>query len=346
MRRILVLALIALLAVGVIGLAQAGTKEHPYRLILVPSTDIAVIAATGPVIAAALTEITGLEIEAFMTPDTAAAISEYSTAEGDVFGFLSTAAYLAAVTETHEVTGEYCTFPLISTRNGYIGYWAGYYVRRDSGITSFADLEGKVWGYAGATSTSGFKVPSAELQLAGITLGGTLETGSHDASLVALYNGDVDFITSYFSPPQAPVVLRQMGFRWEEGDDPELGIWNSAPALEWGETEGRITGPLAWYVKDLREGALLKGTYPDVIEAITIVSLSSVIPNDGVSFVPGFPEEHKAAIVAAIKQYIATPEGNEVFRDPGFYAWDGVQDTTDAIYNVYRMAKGIPVPER
>ena len=345
MRRFLALTLIAVLALSVIALA-AGTKDHPYRLILVPSTDVAVVTATGPVIAEALTRITGLEIEAFTTPDTAAAISEYSTAEGDVFGFLSTTTYLDAFVETLATTGQHLDFPLISTRNGYIGYWAGYYVRRDSGITSFADLEGKIWGYAYPGSTSGFKVPNAELGNAGITLGGTLETGSHDASLVALYYGDVDFITAYYSPPQAPIVLRQMGLRWEFGDNLELGIWNNTPALEWGEVEGRITGDLAWYVKDLREGALLNNTFPDdIVEAVTIVSLSSVIPNDGVSFVPGFPEADKAAIVAAIKSFITSPEGNALFRNPGFYAWDGLQDTTDAIYNVYRQAKGYDVPE-
>ena len=345
MRRFLALTLIAVLGLSVIVFA-AGTKDDPYRLILVPSTDVAVVDDTGHAIAEALTRITGLEIEALTTPDIPAAISEYSTAAGDVFGFLSTAAYLDAVVETYATTGEYCDFPLISVRNGYIGYWTGYYVRRDSGIASFSDLEGKVWGYPYPGSTSGFKVPNAELTNAGITVGGTLETGSHNASLVALYNGDVDFITSFFSPPQAPVVLRQMGFQWEPGDDLELGIWNSSPAETWGETEGRITGDLAWYVKDVREAFLLDGTYPDVVEKITLVALSSVIPNDGVSFVPGFPEADKAAIVAAIKSFILTAEGNALFSNPSFYAWDGVQDTTDAIYDVYRQAKGYAVPER
>jgi phosphonate transport system substrate-binding protein len=345
MRRVLALTLIAVLALGVIGFSQ-GTKDHPYRLILVPSTDVAVVESTGDAIAAALTRITGLEIQAYTTPDLPAAISEYSTAEGDVFGFLSTAAYLDAVVETYDVTGEYCDFPLISVRNGYIGYWTGYYVRRDSGIETFADLEGKTWGYPYPGSTSGFKVPNAELANAGITVGGTLETGSHNASLVALYNGDVDFITAFFSPPQAPIVLRQLGLKWEPGMDLELGIWNSTPADTWGETAGRITGPLAWYVKDVREAFLLDGTYPDVVEKITILALSSVIPNDGVSFVPGFPEADKATIVAAIKSYIKTAEGNALFSNPSFYAWDDVQDTTDAIYDVYRQAKGYPVPER
>ena len=345
MRRILAMALVAILGLSVIVFA-AGTKADPYRLILVPSTDVAVVANTGDAIAEALTKITGLEIQAFMTPDIPAAISEYSTASGDVFGFLSTAAYLDAVVETYAVTGEYCDFPLISTRNGYIGYWTGYYVLRDSGIASFADLEGKVWGYPYPGSTSGFRVPNAELTIAGITVGGTLETGSHNASLVALYNGDVDFITSFFSPPQAPIALRQLGLRWEPGMDLELGIWNSTPAETWGETAGRITGDLAWYVKDVREAFLLDGTYPDVVEKIGLLTLSSVIPNDGVSFVPGFPAADKAAIVAAIKSFIASPEGNALFRNPSFYAWDGVQDTTDAIYDVYRVARGYEVPQR
>jgi ABC-type phosphate/phosphonate transport system substrate-binding protein len=346
MRRILALALIAVLALSVIGFAQAGTKANPYRLILVPSTDVAVVASTGDAIAEALTRITGLEIQAFMTPDIPAAISEYSSAEGDVFGFLSTAAYLDAFVETLAVTGKQCDFPLISVRNGYIGYWTGYYVRRDSGINTFADLNGKVWGYPYPGSTSGFKVPNAELTNAGITVGGTVETGSHNASLVALYNGDVDFITAFFSPPQAPVVLRQLGLKWEMGMDPELGIWNSVPADTHGETVGRITGDLAWYVKDVREAFLLDGTYPDVVEKISIVSLSSVIPNDGVSFVPDFPAADKAAIVAAIKSFIATPAGYALFSNASFYAWDNVQDTTDAIYDVYRQAKGYAVPER
>ena len=278
MRRWLVLALVAALGLGVI-VSAAGTKAHPYRLILVPSTDVAVVASTGDAIAAALTRITGLEIQAFMTPDIPAAISEYSTAEGDVFGFLSTAAYLDAVVETYAVTGKYCEFPLISVRNGYIGYWTGYYVRRDSGDRDVCRISKERYGgYPYPGSTSGFKVPNAELANAGITVGGTLETGSHNASLVALYNGDVDFITAFFSPPQAPAVLRQMGFQWEPGMDLELGIWNSSPADTWGETVGRITGDLAWYVKDVREAFLLDGTYPDVVEKIGIIALSSVIP--------------------------------------------------------------------
>ena len=55
MRRLLTLTLVAVLALGVVALG-AGTKDDPYRLILVPSTDVAVVASTGDAIAAALTK--------------------------------------------------------------------------------------------------------------------------------------------------------------------------------------------------------------------------------------------------------------------------------------------------
>ena len=345
MRKVLALTLMAILAISVIGFA-AGTKDHPYRLILVPSTDVEAVARIGDEIAAALTRITGLEIEAFMTPDIPAAISEYSTAEADVFGFLSTAAYLDAFVETLAVTGEQLDLTLISVRNGYIGYWTGYYVNRDSGYTSLYDLEGKTWGYPYPGSTSGFRMPNAQLAYLGITPGPGLETGSHDASMIALYNGDVDFITGFWSPPQAPIVLRQMGFQWNPGDPLELGIWNDSPVVEWGEALGRITGDLAWYVKDLRQAFLQDGSMPDIIEKIMVLALSDVIPNDGVSFVPGFPEDHKALITQAIIDFVPTPEGKATFGDPNFYEWDDVQSTTDAVYDPFRRARGYEVPER
>jgi len=44
MRRMVVLALVAVLALGIVGLAQElGTKDRPIRLILVPSTNVEVV---------------------------------------------------------------------------------------------------------------------------------------------------------------------------------------------------------------------------------------------------------------------------------------------------------------
>lgn len=353
MRRLLALTLVAVLAIGVIGLAQAGTKDNPYQLIFVPSTDPAVVQSIGDDIAAALTRLTGLEIEAFMVLDDAVAVSEYANANGDVFGFLNTVLYLDAFEETLAVSGEHLDLGLISTRNGYAGYWAAYYVRREDGYTSLQDLDGKVWAYSKPTSTSGFSMPNVTLNNLGIVPGGTLPTGSHNASMVALYNGDADFCTGYYSPPKAPAVLRQMGFRWQPSDPVELGIWNDNPDVTWGETAGLITGPLAWYCQDLRQpfipeiAAAEGGTALDgVLEKIGIVALSDIIPNDGCSFVPGFPEEHKALIIQAIKDFIVTPEGKATFGNANFYEWDNVIDATDMDYDNFRKARGYDVPVR
>jgi phosphonate transport system substrate-binding protein len=352
MRRLLVLSLIAVFAVSAIGLAQ-GTKDHPYKLVFVPSTDPAVVSSIGDQIAAALTQITGLEIEAYMVLDDAVAVSEFANAEGDVFGFPNTVLYLDAFEETLAVTGQHLDLRLLSVRNLYTGYWAAYYVRRADGYTSLEDLNGKIWGYSKPTSTSGYQMPKVTLDNLGVVPSDTVATQSHNASMVALYNGDVDFCTGYFSPPKAPAVLRQMGFYWQPGDPLELGIWNSNPDTTWGETAGVMTGPLAWYCQDLRQPFLPNvvaaeggSAYPDILEKITVLALSDIIPNDGCSFVPGFPEADKELIVQAIKDFITTPEGVATFGNASFYEWDDVVDATDRDYDNMRKVLGYPIPVR
>lgn len=351
MRRVLALTLIAILALSVV-LFGAGTKDHPYRLILVPSTNLEAIPRIGDEIAEKLTEITGLEIEAFMTADTASAVSEFATAEADVFGFPSTKVYLQAFEETYTVTGEYLDLALVCLRNGYAGYWAGFYVLRDSGLKTVQDLDGKLWGFPYPGSTSGWAVPVVKMEREGITPIPAVDAGlgSHELGMIALYKGEVDFITGFWSPPKAPPTLRQLGIQWNEGDPLELGIWNDNPDTYWGEEAGRIEGELAWYVKDLRETFLLGleaqefGYYPDIVEKVVPIALSDIIPNDGVSFVPGFPEDHKALIVQAIVDIITTDFGKATFGNPSFYAWDDVMRVTDAFYNNYRAAKGYDIP--
>ena len=350
MRKLLALALIAVLALSVT-IIGAGTKDHPYKLILVPSTNLQAIPAIGDEIAAKLTEMTGLEIDADMTPTTEAAIADFSTAEQDVFGFLSTKAYLLAVEETYAVSGEYPDAALVSLRNGYAGYWSAFYVRRDSGLETIQDLDGKIWGFPYPTSTSGYAVPVVKMEREGITPVAAVDAGlgSHELGMVALYQGTVDFITGFWSPPKAPPTFRQMGIQWNEGDPLELGIWNDDPDIYWSEEAGRIEGPLAWYVKDLRETFLLGleadlPLFPDVVDVIKPIALTDIIPNDGVQFVPGFPEEDKAKIVAAIEEIITTDFGKQTFGNPSFYAWDNVMRITDAFYNNYRAAKDYDIP--
>ena len=50
-------------------------------------------------------------------------------------------------------------------------------------------------------STSGYLYPSVMLKEAGVEPGEIVEAGGHPQAVLAVYNGDVDFATSFFSPP-------------------------------------------------------------------------------------------------------------------------------------------------
>ncbi len=84
--------------------------------------------------------------------------------------------------------------------DGSYGYHSIGFARKDSGITSLDDMEGKVFGFGDPNSTSGYLIPSIEIPQAGeeITMesgdyfGEVKFTGGHEQTIVAVNNGDID----------------------------------------------------------------------------------------------------------------------------------------------------------
>lgn len=86
----------------------------------------------------------------------------------------------------------------VNVDGGY-GYHSIGFARKDSGITSLADMKGKVFGFGDPNSTSGYLIPSIEIPQA---IGASMEsgdyfgevkfTGGHEQTIVAVNNGDVD----------------------------------------------------------------------------------------------------------------------------------------------------------
>lgn len=84
--------------------------------------------------------------------------------------------------------------------DGSIGYYSIGFARKDSGITSLDDMEGKVFGFGDPNSTSGFLIPSIEIPQykEGISMESgdyfkeVTFTGGHEQTIVAVNNGDVD----------------------------------------------------------------------------------------------------------------------------------------------------------
>ncbi|MFG6560761.1 phosphonate ABC transporter substrate-binding protein [Sulfitobacter sp. 1A15299] len=83
--------------------------------------------------------------------------------------------------------------------DGSYGYHSIGFARKDAGIESLEDMQGKVFGFGDPNSTSGYLIPSIEIPQ---TTGATMEsgdyfgevkfTGGHEQTIVAVNNGDVD----------------------------------------------------------------------------------------------------------------------------------------------------------
>ncbi|MFW2544904.1 phosphonate ABC transporter substrate-binding protein [Primorskyibacter sp. 2E107] len=91
--------------------------------------------------------------------------------------------------------------PVLVKQNmdGSIGYHSIGFARKDSGVTSLEDLQGKVFGFGDPNSTSGYLIPSIEIpQATGHTMesgdyfGEVKFTGGHEQTIVAVFNGDID----------------------------------------------------------------------------------------------------------------------------------------------------------
>lgn len=82
--------------------------------------------------------------------------------------------------------------------DGSYAYHSIAIARRDSGITTLSDLQGKRFGFGDPNSTSGYLIPSVEIPAitgasmeSGAYFGEVVFTGGHEQTIVAVKNGDV-----------------------------------------------------------------------------------------------------------------------------------------------------------
>jgi len=85
--------------------------------------------------------------------------------------------------------------------NGQEGYFSVIVVRADSPYASVADLKGKSFAFADPNSTSGYAFPSYYLRKQGFEpqshFGGTVFSGGHDNSVIALVRGQFEGVATY-----------------------------------------------------------------------------------------------------------------------------------------------------
>ena len=339
MRRMLTVTLVAVLALGVIGFAQElGTRARPIYLLLVPSTESSTVEVNGGLIAEALSQKTGLYIESKVQADYTGMIEAMAASDGDTFGIPASVQYLGIYART----GGNCSIRLASVRYGVADYYGAIYARRDSGIESILDLNGKVWVYNEVGSGSGYVIPKQIFDKIGIVPSDVIETGGHTNTIAALYEGQGDFCTAYYSKPTPPADWTGDG--WEYGDYIERWVWDP-------HVEDVYTEDLSATCRDVRRALRKTYDFADVVREIKVLMLEGdAIPNDGICFGPNFPVDVADTLVDAIKWHIGTQAnpgpGNALWADENFYEWNEVKDVTDAFYDKLRITLLIPIPER
>jgi len=188
---LLVVALVAALALtGCPKQAPAlGTEQNPIIMSFVPSGDTQEIIAGGEQIAKMITDKTGLVVKANVGTDFAAVREAMGAGKAHI-GWLNTFNYVLA----HEKYGV--DVALVTVRFGSTSYTGEIIVRADSGITKLEDLKGKTMCWVDPNSTSGYIIPRIMLKANGIDpdkdFAKTVEAGSHNNVVTAVYNGDCD----------------------------------------------------------------------------------------------------------------------------------------------------------
>nr|MCU0466865.1 hypothetical protein [Anaerolineae bacterium] len=136
-----------------------------------------------------------------------------------------------------------------------------------------------------------------ELLQAGIEPGERVEAGSHNNVVTAVYNGEAEFGTTFFSPPAGDFGA------WSIGDNPEPYDLT---------VEESFIG---------EDGALYVGN-------VQIL--------DTLSFGPEFPPELSAQIVDALIEFSTTEAWAESIGSEDFYGWSSIEVVSPSLYDIVR----------
>jgi phosphonate transport system substrate-binding protein len=311
---------------------ELGTADNPVKVLFVPSVDAQVITSGGEIMAEALKEATGLEFEVAVPTSYAATAEEMCAAPDSTMGFIPGLLYVLAT----DLCGVDVSFKAV--RFGSSVYYTQFLVPRESTVTSIEDVQDLTWAYPDAGSTSGFMVPTVMLSDSAITVGETVEAGNHNAAALAVYNGDADVGTTFYS---AWLNTAEGGAGWDgtsaDADIPDELVDSCA-----------VTPEDRLYCGDLRvldARASVRTEAPDIIQKVKIAFISPPIPNDTLSFGSEFPAEIRQAIEVALVEFAAECESpddeecawNQSIGSQDFYNWTGIDPATDDEYDFIRQ---------
>ena len=299
-----------------------GTEKNPINVLFVPSVNIETLIQAGEQLEQDLHELTGLYFKVSVPTTYAATIELICASPTDTIGFVPAVGYVLANSMCGVEPG------LASVRFGWPVFWSQFLVARDSDFETLEDLDGASWAYADVLSKSSYLYPISLLDGLGITVSGTIEAGGHPETVRAVYNGEVDFGTTFFSPPIPPVGT------WSMGMDPDIPDHLVDQCAVNGEGNLMCGG---WRVLDARQ--TIREEAPDVVQKVRILNISPEFPNDTMSFSPKFPNYLKQVIMVAFFEYIGSVPCLETlcFEPDNHYHWTGASPISDANFDGVRQ---------
>jgi phosphonate transport system substrate-binding protein len=222
---LVLVSMMALVLAGC-GTPKLGTADNAIVMSFVPSGDTQEIIASGDEIAKMVSDKTGLVISANVGTDFAAVREAMGAGKAQI-GWLNTFNYVLA----HEKYGV--DVALVTVRFGATTYKGQIIVRADSGITTLADLKGKVMCWVDPNSTSGYIIPRIYLKANGIDpdtdFSKQVEAGSHNNVVTQVYNGDCDAGATFVDARSSvekdlPDVMEKVVVLATTGDIPNDGV--------------------------------------------------------------------------------------------------------------------------
>jgi phosphonate transport system substrate-binding protein len=182
------------------GCEKSSSSPKVLRVGFVPAENAQQVIQNAQPIVDILQKRLGMEVQPFVATDYTGVIEALRGNKLDI-AFLTPASYVLAKNEAN------VKVVLKSERKGSPFYYAAIITRADSGIKKLEDLRGKTFAFGDPLSTSANVFPRKMLHEHGIDpvrdFKQILNSGGHDATVLAVLNGKVDAGATYANSPDS-----------------------------------------------------------------------------------------------------------------------------------------------
>ncbi|MGY3802574.1 phosphate/phosphite/phosphonate ABC transporter substrate-binding protein [Pigmentibacter ruber] len=257
-----------LISNSVVAADQLGSRNNPFKIAIVPSGHATKALDNAKPVAKCIEEKSKIFIN-IQVPNSYIAVVEAIGAQKVDLAFGDIVSFLIA-------KNKFGAEPLLQViRYGTTTYQSAIFVKSSSNIKDVKDLEGKKFAYSDASSASSYIYPKILMKKNNKKFAQEVPTGSMDASIIALMQGQVDATAAYYNPPAISAANKD-GKKKDEAK-PEK-------------------------INDARSKVI--NIYPNIAKETKVLWLSKPIPNEPVYARKGLSDELKAKLVPAIADCI------------------------------------------